>query len=292
MSNFVVSDITTLLSMQAFSYEDAINSDYLPPVSRWLAIEPLLPQVVKSNKTGRKTKPNQQMFAAIYYRMRTGCQWKALPKCLGAASTVHDRHQRWVATGVYETLWEHGLLQLNVEGRLDWSFQSIDGCTTKAPLGGQATGANPTDRGKKGTKRHLLTETNGLPVSLLVTGANVHDKTQAEALLVAMPFLPPAPEGDHELHFCADKAYDSADVRSAIGLLGYRDHVKSRGQETTARQDEPGYRARRWVCERTHSWMNRYRGLLIRWEKKVANYRALLCLACAHVVWKRSIIFG
>lgn len=125
-----------------------------------------------------------------------------------------------MAAGVFETLWEHGLLQLNIEGALDWSFQSIDGCTTNAPLGGQQTGANPTDRGKTGTKRHLLTETNELPVSLFVRGANVHDKTQADALLTAMPFLPAVPVEEYDLHFCADKAYDSADVRSAIGLLG------------------------------------------------------------------------
>ena len=278
--------------MQAFRYEDELNSEFLPSLSLWLAVEPLLTQPVKTTKVGRKAKPDQQMFAATYYRMRTGCQWNALPRCLGASSPVHDRHQQWVEAGVFERLWEHGLLQLNVEGQLDWSFESIDGCSTKAPPGGEQTGPNPTDRGKSGTKRHLLTDTNGLPISLLVTGANVHDKTQAEALLTAMPFLPPLPVDDHELHFCAHKGYDSADVRSAIGLLGYQDHIKSRGQEYHASQDQPGYRARGWVCERTHSWMNRYRVLLVRWEKKVANYKALLFLAYAHIVWKRSIIFG
>ncbi len=125
---------------------------------------------------------------------------------------------------------------INIEGQLDFSFQSIDGWTTKDPLGGQATGSNPTDRGKSGTKGHILTETHGLPISLVVTGANVHDKTQAEPLLSAMPFLPPAAVDDHELHFCADKAYDSADVGATIGLLGYQDHIKSRGQEQDARQ--------------------------------------------------------
>lgn len=189
--------------MQTFSYEDELNSEFLPPLSLWLAVEPLLPQPIKQTKVGRKAKSNQQMFAAIYYRMRTGCQWKALPKCLGASSTIHDRHQQWVEAGVFERLWEHGLLQLNVEGRIDWSFQSIDSASTKAPLGGEAVGANPTDRGKSGTKRHILTENSGLPISVLVTGANVHDKTQAQGLLEGMPFLPPLPQQDHDLHFCA-----------------------------------------------------------------------------------------
>lgn len=81
---------------------------------------------------------------------------------------------------------------------MDWSFQSIDGCTTKTPLGGEQTGANPTDRDKMGTKRHVLIDNNGFPISLLVAGANVHDKTQAETLLRAMPFLLPAPTEDYE----------------------------------------------------------------------------------------------
>ena len=142
--------------MQAFSYEDELNSDFLPPISLWLAVEPLLPQPTRTAKVGPKAKPDQPMFAAIDYRMRTGCRWNALPKCLRAGSTMHDRHQQWVRAGVFETWWEHGWLQLNVEGALHWSFQSIDGCTPKAPLGGQQTGANPTDRGKTSTKRHIL----------------------------------------------------------------------------------------------------------------------------------------
>ncbi len=84
---------------------------------------------------------------------------------------------------------------VNIEGQLEWSFQSVDSCTTKAPLGGQDIGASPTDRGKGGTKRHILTDTNGLPISLLVSGANVHDQTRAEPLLSAMPFLTPGCSG-------------------------------------------------------------------------------------------------
>ena len=203
---------------------------------------------------------------------------------------MHDRFQQWVAAGVLRRLWESGLLQLHIEDKLDWQYQSIDGCQTKAPLGGEVVGANPTDRGKGGVKRHLLTEAGGLPVGLVVTGANIHDVTQVEAVLETMPFLPPLPDEEHPQHFCADKAYDSKEVRAAIRLLGYEDHIKSRWQEKQE-QKTPGYRARRWVCERTHSWLNRFRRLLIRWEKKVSNYEALLHLACAHILWKRSDLF-
>lgn len=272
-------------------YEDTINAEFLPSESLWSAVEPLLPTLPFGPRVGRQPKPDKQMFYAIYYVLRTGIQWKALPRCLGAASTVHDRFQQWVKAGVFYKLWHHGLVELDVEGKLDWEFQSIDGCQTKAPLAGQATGANPTDRGKKGVKRHLLTQTQGLPIGLVVTGANRHDKTQVKEVLETMPLLPPWPTEECPQHFCADKGYDYHDVRSVVSFWGYEQHIKSRGEEKQACQT-PGYRARRWVCERTHSWINRFRRLLIRWEKKVDNYQAMLHLACAFIVWKNSIIFG
>lgn len=276
--------------MFAPPYEGAINCAYLPPESLWLAVEPLLPDS-KTSKRGRPAACNRKMFFAIFYILRTAIQWKALPHSLGAASTVHDRFQQWVKAGVFGRLWESGLLQLHVEGGLDWEFQSLDGCQPKAPLGGEAVGANPTDRAKGGVKRHLLTEAKGLPVALLVPGANVHDVIKVEDVLQSMPLLPPLPDDENVQHFCADKGYDSKQVRSVIGLFGYQDHIKGRWQEKQALKT-PGYRARRWVCERTHSWMNRFRRLLIRWEKKVDNYEALLHLAGAFIVWKHSLIFG
>ncbi len=182
-------------------------------------------------------------------------------------------------------------MQLHVEDALDWEFQCMDGCQTKAPLAGEAVGANPTDRAKGGVKRHLLSGANGLPISLSVTAAHVHDVKRVEEVLVTMPFLPPLADEEYVPHFCADKGYDSGAVRSVIALLGYEDHIKGRWQEKQQAKT-PAYRARRWVCERTHSWMNRFRRLLIRWEKKVANYEALLHLVCAFIVWKHSLFFG
>ena len=181
-------------------------------------------------------------------------------------------------------------MQLHVEDKLDWEYQSIDGCQTKAPLGGEATGANPTDRAKGGVKRHLLTGKNGLPAGLVVSGANVRDVKKVEEVLGTMPFLPPFTEEEYPQHFCADKGYDSRHVRRVVSLLGYEEHIKSRWQQKEEKK-ELHYRARRWVCERTHSWMNRFRRLLIRWEKKLQNYEAFLHFACAHIVWKHSDLF-
>jgi putative transposase len=269
--------------------EYTIDAQFLPPEPLWQAVEPLLPLHRPRPKGGRPPMPDRDAFFAIFYLLRTGIQWKALPRCLGAASTVQDRFQHWREAGVFAQLWATGLLEFEIKVGLDLEGQALDSAMTKAPLGGEATGPNPTDRGKKGPKRHLLTEGKGLPIGLVVTGANRHDKTQVEAVLDSQPLVLFSEETPH---FCADKGYDFADVRSLVGLWGFEDHIKSRGQEVSEAAKIPGYRARRWVCERTHSWMNRFRRLLIRWEKKKDNYLALLHLACAFIVCRHCPVFG
>lgn len=99
-------------------------------------------------------------------------------------------------------------------------------------------------------------------------------------------------EDENVEHMCLDRAYDAEWIRELLAQLGYREHIKSRGQEESERQIIPGYRARRWVVERTHSWLNRFRRLLIRWEKKAAHYLGLLHFACALIVFRALGIFG
>lgn len=88
---------------------------------------------------------------------------------------------------------------------------------------------------------------------------------------------------------CLDAGFDDDEVRQVAAEFGYTTHIVSRGQEKQAQL--AGQKARRWVVERTHSWLNRYRRLLIRWEKKSQNYLAFLHLACAHLTWNKSL-FG
>lgn len=268
--------------MTPADYEATVDARFLPPEALWRAAEPLLPEPPGG---GRPRKPDKQMFAAIFYLLTTGIQWKALPRTLGAPSTVHDRFQEWRAAGVFAKLWATGLMEFDASVGLDWRWQALDGAMTKAPLGGEATGPNPTDRGKTGTKRHLLTEGHGLPVGVVVTGANRHDKTQVEAVLDARTVV----SFEADQHICADKGYDFDDVRSALSQAGYRSHVLGRGHERLA-LSLPGYRAHRWVVEAAHSWLNRFRRLLVRWEKKAANYIGMLHLACATLVWRRCPI--
>ena len=147
-------------------------------------------------------------------------------------------------------------------------------------MGGK-TGPNPTDRAKLGTKRHVLTEGRGVPIALCITAANVHDKKALAELLDAKIALS-APRA--EQHLCLDKGYDYSDTRRCVVRRRYVPHVRSRGEER--RRCRGGERPRRWVVERTHSWFNRFRKLLIRWEKKPENYLALLQFAAVLIAFR------
>ncbi len=269
--------------------ESSINKAYLLTQELWLATEPLLPVEKPKPKGGRPRGDAQQLFNAMFYVLRTGIQWKALPSQLGAASTAHDRYQEWVKAGVFEELWHLGLMQNQVEGQLDWEWQSIDSASSKAPLGENPSELIPRIEEKGGTKRHIITEAHGLPIALTVTGANVHDKKQVEPLLDSMPFLPLCRMKKTHSTFVPTKGMIMQTFVRLSFYFFYQDHIKARGEEQKELKT-PGYRARRWVCERTHSWMNRFRRILIRWEKKVDNYLAFLHLACAHIVWKNCTL--
>lgn len=126
-----------------------VGPDYQIPEPLWHQLQGLLPPEKPKIKQGRPRMDDRQAMTAIFYLLRTGCQWSALPRSLGAKSTVHDRFQEWQQARVFEKLWRAGLLEYDLAIGLDFEWQSMDGAMTKAPLGGEATGPNPTDRGKK-----------------------------------------------------------------------------------------------------------------------------------------------
>jgi putative transposase len=158
-------------------------------------------------------------------------------------------------------------------------------------LGGKSTGNNPTDRGKSGVKRSLLTDGRGVPLGVVVEGANRHDSPLLEATLESIPVERPDPEETPQ-HVCLDAGYEGDPVQQVVEAWGYTAHIRSRGEEKQEKQTIPGYRARRWVVERTHSWMNRFRRLLVRWEKKKDNYLGLLHLALAYITFHTAGLFG
>src|SRR5215471_11019272 len=160
----------------------------------WAVLEPLLPKRVNTHRFGggRPRVPDRRCADAIFYVLRTGCQWAALKETeLCAKSTAHDRFQQWAAAGVFLALWRAGVEQFDELSGIDWDWLSMDGAMTKAPLGGEATGPNPTDRAKGGSKRSLLTDGHGVPLGLEIAGANRNDmklvRATIESLVVERP---------------------------------------------------------------------------------------------------------
>jgi len=235
---------------------------------------------------------DRKAFEAIIYVLRTGIQWNALPRELGASSTVHDRFQAWEKAGFFQALWQEGLQEYDEVKGLEWEWQSVDGAMTKAPFGKGATGPNPTDRAKSGVKRSLLTDGAGIPLALAVDGANRHDTKLLVATLDGLVIARPLVTEEQPQHLCLDAAYDGDPSRQAVSDRQYIPHIRSRGAEKREQVAIPGYRARRWVVERTHSWINRSRRLLVRWEKKTENYLAFLHLACAQLIFAKILVFG
>lgn len=124
----------------------------------WQRVEPLIPvrsrpldkTFVRKPGAGRPAKPARQVFEAVMYVLRTGCQWKALPaERFGSASAVHKRFLEWEKAGLFEAIWKAGLAEYDQMEGIAWRWQSVDGAMLKAPLAQEAVGPNPTDRGKK-----------------------------------------------------------------------------------------------------------------------------------------------
>jgi putative transposase len=138
----------------------------------------------------------------------------------------------------------------------------------------------------------LLTDGRGIPLGLAVDGANRPDMKMVEATLNSIPVETPEPTPDALQNLSLDAGYDYETVRQTLEDWGYTAHIRSRDAEKRDKTKVPGYRARRWVVERTHSWMNRFRRLLIRWEKKTENYLAFLHFACAWIAFATAGFFG
>jgi putative transposase len=131
-----------------------------------------------------------------------------------------------------------------------------------------------------------------VPVGVAVDGANRNDFKLARETIESIPVERPDPAQEGPQGMCLDKGYDCAEVRGLLEEFGFTAHIRARGEEAQALKRRAGYKARRWVVERTHSWMNRFRGILIRWNKKAKNYVAMLHFAFAIIAFRASGLFG
>lgn len=129
-------------------------------------------------------------------------------------------------------------------------------------------------------------------MGVAIAGANVHDiRLSRETLLDSLSRYEILDNRNPE-NLCLDKGYDSKAIRDMLQSMGYVAHIRSRGEEQRSKKKRGRNKARRWVVERTHSWMNRFRGVLIRWDKKLINYLSGIKLVFAYIILSRSGVFG
>ena len=167
------------------------------------------------------------------------------------------------------------------------------------------TGSNPTDRSKLGTKRHILTDTKGIPLSVVISSASTHDiKLVTDVVDNAVVKRPVSScntqvgqKRRQQQHLCLDKAYNSKTIEQEIISRGYVPHIRykrKRGDAKTETQKMPNRKIRHtrrgWVVERTNSWHNRFRKLFTRYEKKVENYLGLVQFTCCIIIYRKIIL--
>ena len=131
-----------------------------------------------------------------------------------------------------------------------------------------------------------------MPVGLSVAGANKNDFKLFVETIGSLPVKRPEPTPAKPQHLCLDKGYDYEEVRRLAKAFGFVAHLRSRGEEAEAKAKNPAQKARRWVVERTHGWMDRFRSLLSRWAKKPENYLGLLHFVCGLISYRAAGLFG
>jgi transposase len=250
----------------------------------WQRIEPLLPPPPRRRFRfpGRKPLDYRKILTGILFVLKTGIAWDQLPADLGCGcgKTCHHYLQQWHQAGVWRKLHALLLAELNGADQIDWSRALIDASFAKAPEGGEETGPNPTDRSKSGSKHHVLTDAQGIPLNATVTGANVNEVTQVLDVLTDMPPVggKPGPPRERPERLQGDRGYDSEPLRIVLRWLGITPVLAERGTEHGS-----GLGKFRWYVERTISWLHSFGRLRRRLDRLVELQEAFLRLACALV---------
>ena len=247
----------------------------------WKSVEARIPVPPDNHPKGghRRRLSNRLCFRAMIIRLVTGASWVDVEAMLDrrvSDTTLRRRWKEWTEAGVFDATFEEALGAYDRVIGLDFSDCALDGSQHKAPVGGEGTGKNPTDRAKTGWKWSLLTDRNGIPLGWATAGANRNDSE------LFGPTLASAEERGllaeiETLHL--DKGYDSAAVRRLVDEVGIPDLVAARktqpGEVKTKRQG----RGLRWPVERTHSWFINFGQLRRSTERRVAYRLAHIALA-------------
>jgi transposase len=207
-----------------------------------------------------------------------------LPQELGCGSgmTCWRRLRDWQDAGIWDRMHFARLDWLARRDQIDWSRATVDSCSVRAVFGGPQTGPNPTDRAKRGSKRHLICDGRGVPLAVRLTGANRHDSQEALPLVDAIPPL----QGERGRPRCrpncviGDRAYDAESIRRGLRA---RHIVPLLAVRRT--QHGSGLGGFRWIVERTFAWLNQCRRLRVRDDKRADIHEAFLSRGGGLICW-------
>ncbi|MGW2101583.1 IS5 family transposase [Streptomyces olivaceoviridis] len=252
----------------------------------WERIEPLLPRRERRFRyPGRKPLPDRQVLCGILYVLHTDVQWEYLPKELGFGSgmTCWRRLRDWNEAGVWQRLHEVLLAELNAARKLDWSRCVVDSARQSVKRG-SLTGPSPVDRGRAGSKHHLITDGHGTPLAVILTGGNRNDVTQLLPLLDAVPPVRGrvGRPRSRAVTLYADRGYDHDCYRKRVRARGIVPAIARRGTGHGS-----GLGVYRWVVERTFAWLHGFRRLRVRWERRADIHEAFLKLACCLITHRQ-----
>jgi transposase len=248
----------------------------------WQRIEPLLPppKPRRFRYPGRKPLTHRQALTGILFVLKTGLHWNDLPREMncGSGSRCRRRLAEWHEAGVWVQLHALLLAELHEADKIDWSRAAVDSASVRARGGGDATGPNPTDRRKKGSKHHAVVDPHSIPLASTVTAANRPDVKEVLEVVDAIPDVRGKPgrprRRPDELY--GDRAYDSRRHRQALRDRGIRPRIAKRKTPHGS-----GLGKVRWVVERFLSWLHRFGKLQVRTDRSITTHDALLKLACS-----------
>ena len=244
-------------------------------------------------KGGRPRVDDLSCLRGVVYVLREGCRWQRIPSAqLGcpSGSTCWRRFRDWTAAGVWAEAHLQLLDLLGEEGLIHLDHLVVDSASVRAQKGGAHTGPNPTDRAKKGCKRHVLTDADGIPLVIQTGPANRPDHERLEPLLEALPVLTDGRTkvthfGPREL--LGDRGYGFAYLIAVAVLYGIRSLLSPRGKDVP---HGSGLGEKRYVVERTMSWLGRFRRISQCYERKGAHFQAFnelaACIVCANKLRK------
>src|SRR5207253_1528655 len=202
------------------------------PDDLWERIAELLDEYDPPAPTGRKREDARKILDGLIFKFRTGCQWNHIPKVYGDDSTIHRAFQRWVQINLFEMIWSLLVAECDELGLVQWQWQAADGSLGKARSGGDEIGPNPTDRAKNGSKKSLLVDGQGGPLSLVVAAANLNDHLLLEETIEAVVVERPQPTKQQPQNLCLDAGYNNAPSQEVVKEHGYRGHIRPGEAET------------------------------------------------------------